>query len=142
VGLTLKITPNISKDRQVRLNISQELTALSTTPEETDFRPSTLKRSIDTTVVVKDKSTVVIGGLIGETINRTVSQVPCLGSVPGLKWLFRSQTRQDEKTNLYIFLKPTVVVGQTEATELFEQKKNYMKRIKEGKIKMYEKDIF
>ncbi len=142
VGLTLKITPHISKDRQVRLVISQELTALTTSPEETDFRPTTLKRSIDTTVVVKDKSTVVIGGLIGETITRNVGQVPCLGNIPGLKWLFRSQSTSNEKTNLYIFLKPTVIVGQTEASELFNKKRNQIDRIKEGQIKMYENDIF
>ncbi|MBW1699087.1 MAG: type II secretion system secretin GspD [Deltaproteobacteria bacterium] len=144
VGLTLKITPQISKDRQVRLNISQELTALADPRElqETDFRPTTLKRSIDTTVVVEDGSTVVIGGLIDETFTQRDSAVPCLGNIPGLGWLFRQRTQAAEKTNLFVFLSPRVIKNKTEAADVYLKKKEEMSEIKEGKIKMYEKSWY
>ena len=144
VGLTLKITPQISKDRRVRLNISQELTALAE-PNElkvSDFRPTTLKRSIDTTVIVEDGNTVVIGGLIDETITQRDSWVPCLGNIPGLGWLFRQRTQAAEKTNLYVFLTPRVIQNTAEATEVYIKKKDHIDEVREGKIKMYDKKFY
>jgi general secretion pathway protein D len=87
VGITLKITPHISKDRAVRLKINQEVTKLedpSGGAAESSTRPTTLKRTIETTVIVHDKNTVVIGGLIDEGFTTTTDKVPCLGSIPGL----------------------------------------------------------
>ena len=140
VGLTLKITPQISKDRRVRLNISQELTALTDPNElqDSDFRPTTLKRSVDTTVIVEDKSTVVIGGLIDETVTQRDAYVPCLGNVPGLGWLFRQRTQAAEKTNLYIFLSPHVIQDNEEAMAIYHKKKGHIEEVREGKIKLYE----
>ena len=142
VGLTLKITPQINKDRKVRLNISQELTALTDDPEKTDFRPTTLKRSIDTTVLVEDTNTVVIGGLIDETFTQRDAGVPCLGNVPGLRWLFSTRTRASQRTNLYVFLTPRVIKQQTEAASLYQEKKEDMDAYREGRIKMYEKKFW
>ncbi|MBW2002308.1 MAG: type II secretion system secretin GspD [Deltaproteobacteria bacterium] len=82
VGVTLKITPQINQERFVRLKIFQENVTLKKGAEE--FRPTTLKRSAETTVIVKDKNTVVIGGIIGESIERGAYKVPCLGDIPGL----------------------------------------------------------
>ena len=140
VGKTLKITPQISKDRMVRLNISLEVTALAGDPEDTDFRPTTLKRTIDTTVIVKDGYTVVIGGLIDDIITSTETSVPCLGDIPGFGWLFRSISNADDKTNLYVFLTPHVIESPAEATGISATKKTKIDRVKEGKIKMYEKE--
>ncbi|MEW6673906.1 MAG: type II secretion system secretin GspD, partial [Thermodesulfobacteriota bacterium] len=78
VGITLKITPQISKDRMVRLNISQEVTKLTGATQQLNDRPTTLKRTIDTTVIVKDGNTIVIGGLIDDSITATEYKVPCL----------------------------------------------------------------
>jgi general secretion pathway protein D len=141
VGITLKITPQISKDRLVQLNISQELTKLdeTTTSLASKDRPTTLKRSIDTTVIVKDGSTVVIGGLIDESISEVEYKVPCLGDIPFFGYLFKSTSRGSEKTNLYVFIQPTVVNNPAEAQALLESKQDQVDQIKAGKIKMYEK---
>ena len=141
VGITLKITPQISKDRLVQLDISQELTKLdeTTTSLPSTDRPTTLKRSIDTTVIVKDGSTVVIGGLIDETISVVEYKVPCLGDIPFFGYLFKSTTKGSEKTNLYVFIQPTVVNNPAEAQALLESKQDEVDQIKAGKIKMYEK---
>ena len=94
VGKTLKITPQINKDRMVRLNLSLEVSALEST---VDFRPTTLKRTVETTVMVKDSSTVVIGGLIDDNFAQTEYKVPCLGDIPGLGWLFKTRSTRQRK---------------------------------------------
>ncbi len=137
VGITLKITPQISKDRMVRLNIAQEVTKLESSSGE--FRPTTLKRTIDTTVIVKDKNTVVIGGLIDDSFSNIEYMVPCLGNIPVLGWAFKSMSKSNDKTNLFIFLTPHVVKNPAEADMVYKKKKDQIDKIKEGNIKMYKK---
>jgi general secretion pathway protein D len=139
VGITLKITPQISKDRMVRLDIYQEVTKVDETATllTTTDRPTTLKRTIDTTVIVKDNSTVVIGGLIDDAISKTVSGVPCLADIPIMGYLFKTTSEGAEKTNLFVFLTPRVVQNPEEASEVFKQKKIEIDTVKEGSIKMY-----
>ena len=136
VGVTLKITPQINQERFLRLVISLEY---STVQEGSlSDRPSTLKRSAETTVVMKDDHTVVIGGLVGEQINRSDSGAPCLGNIPLLGRAFRSSGRSRDKTNLFIFLTPHIVEDSAEATRLYERKKEGIDRMEESVIKMYE----
>jgi general secretion pathway protein D len=143
VGTTLKITPQINKDRLIRLNISQEITQLTTTSEAADFKPTTLKRSFDTTVVVEDKSTIVIGGLIDNIITGRETSVPCLGDVPGLRWLFTSQTRGNQRTNLFVFLTPQVVTSHPAAEKIYKEKRERMQNVlKEGRIKFYDNSLY
>ncbi|MBW2740610.1 MAG: type II secretion system protein GspD, partial [Deltaproteobacteria bacterium] len=137
VGITLKITPQISKDRMVRLNISQEVTKLESSSGE--FRPTTLKRTINTTVIVKDKNTVVIGGLIDDSFSNIEYMVPCLGNIPVLGWAFKSMSKSNDKTNLFIFLTPHVIKKPVEADMVYKKKKDQIDKIKEGNIKMYKK---
>ncbi len=129
VGISLKITPSISKDRLVRMNISQEFSQLEST---TDFRPTTLKRTLDTTVIVHDNNTVVIGGLIGDAFSKTEYRVPCLGDIPVAGWLFRSLAKGGEKTNLFVFLTPRVINNAAEAKRIYELKKNEFDRLQEN----------
>lgn len=136
VGITLKITPQISKDRMVRLNISQEVTKLESI-SGAEFRPTTLKRTIDTTVIVKDKNTVVIGGLIDDSFSDIEYMVPCLGNIPVLGWAFKSMSKSNDKTNLFIFLTPHVIKNPVEADMVYKKKKDQIDKIKEGNIKMY-----
>ena len=135
VGVTLEITPQISKERFVRLNIFQEVIKVSGGTDE--FKPTTLKRSAQTTVVVKDASTVVIGGLIGEDLTSDKTKVPCLGDVPVLGQLFRSKSRSGVETNLYIFLTPHIVENPAEADEIYIEKKNDIDKIREKTVNMF-----
>jgi len=137
VGITLKITPQISKDRLVRLKISQEISKLDDLATTSDDRPTTLKRTIETTVVVKDNNTIVIGGLIDTSSNVTVNKVPLLGDLPLIGALFRSTSRSSEKTNMFVFLTPHVLQGPEEAADLFNKKRDHIKRIEEGNVKLY-----
>ncbi|MCP4366520.1 MAG: type II secretion system secretin GspD [Deltaproteobacteria bacterium] len=134
VGTTLKITPQISHDGMVRLAISQEVTKLESS---IDFRPTTLKRTINTTVIVDDNSTVVIGGLIDDKFTETETKVPLLGDIPLLGWLFKSRKKEREKTNLYVFLTPHVINNKADREKIYKKKKAEIDEIGKGSIKMY-----
>jgi general secretion pathway protein D len=103
--------------------------------------PTTLKREAKTTVVIKDGHTVVIGGLIDETLSQTTYKVPCLGNIPLFGWLFKSKSDDEDRTNLFIFITPHIVENPMEANVIYEEKKEQIEsvRMKEGVIKMYEK---
>ncbi len=142
VGISLEITPQISKDRKIRLEIAQEVTKLETTTDL--FQPTTLKRSINTVVVIDDANTVVVGGLIDDSLSATNYQVPCLGGIPVIGWLFRSMGRGHEETNLFVFLTPHVVQSAEEIKELHEEKQETIDKMEEGQINLFEfgKDDF
>ena len=137
VGVTLKITPQISQERLVRLKIFQEVTRLI--PGSQPDRPETFKRRAQTTVIVKDAHTVVIGGLIDDDTAIVETKVPCLGDIPGVGWLFKTSTRILQKTNLFIFLTPHIIQNPVEAKKVYQDKKEQIERIREGVIKMYKK---
>ncbi|MFC1534153.1 type II secretion system secretin GspD, partial [Thermodesulfobacteriota bacterium] len=136
VGVTLNITPQINQERFVRLKISQEVNQV--VEQKEIGLPTTLKRLAKTTVVIKDGQTVVIGGLIDETDNKTNYKVPVLGDIPVLGALFRSKSNRNEKKNLYIFLTPHIIENPAEATDIYKEKKGHIETVKEGVIKMYE----
>jgi len=136
VGITLNIIPQINQERFVRLKISQEVSQV-VNQEELGL-PTTLKRTAKTTVIIKDSHTVVIGGLITETLNKTNYQMPCLGNIAGMGWLFRSVSEGADRKNLYIFLTPHIIENPVEAQKVYEEKKEEIEKVKEGVIKMYE----
>jgi general secretion pathway protein D len=109
VGLTLRIKPQISETGTVRLTIFQEVSSVSTDSVGSTAGLITNKRSIESSVLVDDGSIVVLGGLLSDTYSGTKSQVPSLGDVPGLGWLFKSESRSRNKSNLMVFLRPVVV---------------------------------
>jgi len=109
VGITLKIKPQISEGGVVKLEISQEISSVETAVETTELNRITNKRSIDTKVIVDDGSTVVLGGLIQDQIEESRQQVPFLGRIPLLGALFRYKSDTKRKTNLMVFLRPTIV---------------------------------
>jgi general secretion pathway protein D len=142
VGKILKITPHVSEGRNVRLKLSLEVTNLDrvATVATTATRPVTQKRTIETTVLVQDNHTVVIGGLIDDNRNENETKVPGLGDIPLLGWLFKTQSKANQKTNLYIFLTPRVVKNPAEADKLYNEKKPAADNsVKGGEVKLYNK---
>ncbi len=107
VGLTLQIKPQISEGGTVRLQIYQEVSSIDDKANPAGV--ITNKRAVESTVLVDDGQIVVIGGLIQDTVTDGVQKVPVLGDIPLLGGLFRYKTRSRIKTNLMIFLKPTLV---------------------------------
>lgn len=123
VGIILRITPQISKGKFVRLNIFQEVSDVGAQQVLTTT-PTTFKRQAKTVVVVENGQTVVIGGLIQDSQRQSTSGVPCLGSVPLLGNLFRTQSvGPQEKRNLLIFITPHIVNTPEDMAEITDQKK-------------------
>jgi general secretion pathway protein D len=111
VGITLRITPQITEGDYVKLDIYQEISSLKQDSETilTSIGPSTTKRSTKTSVAVKDNQTVVISGLMQERDEESVTKLPILGDIPVLGFLFKQKTTSKTKTNLLVFLTPHIV---------------------------------
>jgi general secretion pathway protein D len=138
VGKILKITPHVTEGRLVRMQINLEVTAIdaSATALTSATQPVTLKRTVDTTVIVSDSQTIVIGGLIDDTTTLTETKVPVLGDIPILGWLFKDQAETNQKTNLYIFLTPRVIKSPAEADSVLKEKQKQMDAIRGGSFKI------
>ncbi|UIJ46778.1 type II secretion system secretin GspD [Sphingomonas cannabina] len=109
VGITLRVLPRINAGDTIRLEISQEASAISSTQLSTAADIITQKRAINTTVLADDGQTIVLGGLISDDRSQTKSQVPLLGDIPVLGELFKSRREGQVKRTLFIFLKPTIL---------------------------------
>jgi general secretion pathway protein D len=109
IGLTLRIKPQISEGSTVRLEIYQEVSDISPTVVRGASDLITNKRSIETKVVVDDGSTIVLGGLIQNTLNETMQGIPWLSEIPFLGALFRFKSEERKRTNLMIFLRPVII---------------------------------
>jgi general secretion pathway protein D len=108
VGTSLKITPQINEGSGVKLDIEQETSSLGAAVQgAADL--ITNKRTITTSVFVNDGDVLVLGGLIDDQLRETDRRVPGLGRIPGLGWLFRSRKTDRTKTNLMVFIRPTIL---------------------------------
>ena len=120
VGIELVVTPHVFENNDVRMEILQKITNVINTPVGgTAFADVvTSKRTIETTVLAADGQTIVLGGLIQDDINNTNVRVPVLGKIPLLGALFRSTTKDRTKTNLLVFLRPTILQSTENSTQL------------------------
>ena len=135
VGVTLKVTPQINEKRFVKLKIYQEKSSVVSETSQISatqvvLAPTTRKRTAETNVQVRDGQTVVIAGLVGDDVDVSVTKVPCLGDIPMLGWLFKSEKRTTRRTNLLIFLTPYIVATPQEAEEIYRQKASYMDELR------------
>ncbi len=117
VALVLRFTPQITEGDLVRLNVYQEITDIApataalvaSVGSPSDVGPTFTKRVLRNTVLVENNRTVVLGGLIDTNVIESVTKVPILGDIPYLGWLFKRTSTTEEKTNLLIFINPTII---------------------------------
>ncbi len=126
VGVELKVTPHVHDDSAVRLEVEQEITNVLPTPVggQAFADVVTSKRAITTTILAEDRQTIVLGGLIQDDLNDGVSKVPLLGDIPVLGNLFKSRSKTMAKTNLLVFLRPTVIRSKEDAAGVTQEKFN------------------
>jgi len=124
VGVTLKITPQINQQNIVKLQVyveviklKNEAVALATNT------PTTFKRTAQTTVIVQDNNTLVLGGIVGDDIQDRVTKIPLLGDIPLLGYLFKTESQSVDRVNLYIFLTPRIIRNPTEALAVTKEKR-------------------
>jgi len=121
VELKLKIKPQINEGDNVRLQIDEQTEEIAST--DPTLGPTTAKRTVKTQIVVKDQTTIVIGGLIQERSVRSVKKIPLLGSLPILGWLFRDTSTTKTKTTLLLFLTPYIIRDQADYRRIYEIKR-------------------
>jgi general secretion pathway protein D len=125
VGILLDITPQIGEGDYLSLNIHIEVSATTTPPAGLNTQQlgiATTTRSADSSVIVKDSQTIVIGGLVQDRETVNVSKVPLLGDIPILGYLFKFKTTQSQKVNLMILLSPKIVKDETEMQKILEER--------------------
>jgi general secretion pathway protein D len=124
VGLILKVKPQITEGGSVKLTIYEEVSRIEDTTNAAGI--ITNKRSLESTVMVDDGQIIVLGGLIQDSFTDGTSKVPVVGDVPVLGSLFRYDNRRRIKTNLMVFLKPTVVRTSSAGTALTGDRYDYL----------------
>ncbi|NNM80843.1 MAG: type II secretion system secretin GspD, partial [Gallionella sp.] len=125
IGLTLKVKPQISQGGTVKMAIYQETSAIS--PIYNVAGLITTKRSIDTNVLVDDGQIIVLGGLIDDNLQDSEDKVPFLGDIPWLGTLFRYHNRTHGKTNLMVFLRPTVIRSNEQNSDVAVDRYDYIR---------------
>ena len=121
VGITLRILPQVNESDYVRLEVNQEVSDIKGAGT-IQGAPDRTQRSIKTIVLVKDQSTVVIGGLIRDVENETVEKVPFLGDIPLIGVLFRNTGTINTKQNLVLMLTPYIIESEADLKKIHDRK--------------------
>jgi len=117
VGIKLRITPHFIPGGRIRMALNPSIEAvIDSGSETTQFTPTIAKREVETTVTVEDGRTIVIAGLTRQDERESERRVPFLGAIPILGWLFRRTEMVSERTDVLIFVTPTVVSEFSAAT--------------------------
>lgn len=126
VGLTLRVKPQVGEGGTVRMTVFQEKSDVESVSSAQG--PTTTKSSIETTVVVDDGQTLILGGLLKDQYGNDESQVPLLADIPVVGNLFKSKSRSRSKTNLMVFLRPVVLRSQDASNEVTLNRYDYMRQ--------------
>lgn len=122
IGIILRLIPQINKNGYITMEIHQEVRKI-VEGTRTLENPSVFKREISSKVTVRDRRTIVIGGLIRDDVTRTEQKVPLLGDIPLLGLLFRKTVTQRTRTNLLVFITPYIITDDVDIDEITEQKR-------------------
>jgi general secretion pathway protein D len=125
IGLSLRVRPQISEGGSVKMAIYQETSAIQDATNPAGLITS--KRSIDTNVLVDDGQIIVLGGLIDDNMQDSVEKVPGLGDIPVVGNLFKYRTRSRVKTNLMVFLRPTVIRTNEQSVNVAGDRYSYIR---------------
>ena len=127
VGLLLRVKPQITEGGAIRMVLYQEVSRVQLETQQNTNGPTLSKRSLESSVVVDDQQIVVLGGLIQDTFTDGTEKVPYVGDVPVVGGLFRYDNRLRQKTNLMIFIKPTVVRTAADGRAITSERYDYLR---------------
>ncbi len=127
VGVKLEVTPRISSDDTIRLDIYQEVSSVfgQVGTVSPDLILNT--RNIETSVLADDGEIIVLGGLIEQTESTSNSKIPLLGDIPFAGRLFKSEGTGGTRTNLMVFIKPTIIRDRDSAARVTARSYNYLR---------------
>jgi general secretion pathway protein D len=127
VGITLQVRPQINAGGAIKMDLRVEVSSIAgpAAARSQDFILN--KRESENTLVVEDGEIAVIGGLLDENERRTIEKIPLLGDLPVIGNLFRSRGRERNKTNLMIFIRPTIVRSPAEQRAVAARRYDYIR---------------
>lgn len=127
VGIKLNVTPRISQDDTIQMEIYQEVSSVAALIGDTSSNPILNTRQFTTNVIADDGEIIVIGGLIEQSDTTVNSKVPLLGDIPVMGNLFKSEGRDLGRTNLMVFIKPTIVRNRDDARNVTSRSYRYIR---------------
>ena len=131
VGIGLDVKPQVNSSGTIKLNLHLQVSSIAG-PVSNDNSDLILnKREVETTLTLDDGAIGVIGGLLSDEERRTIEKIPVLGDIPVLGNLFRSKARSRNKTNLMIFIRPTILRTAADGRALAERRYGYL-RLQDG----------
>ncbi len=127
VGIQLEVKPQIGEGGSIKLFLRQEVSSIAGAVTNNSADLILNKREIQTTMTVDDGQIMAIGGLLDDNERRTLEKTPILGDIPVLGELFKSRSRTRGKTNLMVFIRPTIMRTAADARKLAEQRYGYIR---------------
>ena len=127
VGIQLEVKPQIGEGGSIKLFLRQEVSSIAGAVTNNSSDLILNKREIQTTMTVDDGQIMAIGGLLDDNERRTLEKVPVLGDIPLLGELFRSRSRSRGKTNLMVFIRPTILRTPEDARAIAERRYGYVR---------------
>ena len=127
VGIKLEVKPQINTGGAIKLFLRQEVSSVAGPVSNSSSDLIINKREIETTVTVDDGEILALGGLLDDNERKTIERIPLLSDIPGLGELFKSRSRSRTKTNLMVFIRPTILRSKEDAQRLTQQRYGYVR---------------
>ena len=127
VGVQLEVKPQVNAGGAIKLFIKQEVSSIAGPVSNDNSDLIVNKRQIETTVTVDDGEIIALGGLLDDNERRTLEKIPLLGDLPAIGQLFRSRSRSRAKTNLMVFIRPTILRSAEDSRAIAAQRFDYVR---------------
>lgn len=127
VGIQLEVKPQINAGGAIKLFLRQEVSSIAGPVSNNSSDLIINKREIETTVTVDDGEILALGGLLDDNERKTIERIPLLSDIPGIGELFKSRSKSRTKTNLMVFIRPTVLRSKEDAALLTARRYGYVR---------------
>ncbi|KEQ55354.1 type II secretion system secretin GspD [Sphingobium chlorophenolicum] len=127
VGIKLEVKPQINTGGAIKLFLKQEVSSVAGPVSNSNTDLIINKREIETTVTVDDGEILALGGLLDDNERKTIERIPLLSDIPGIGELFKSRSKSRTKTNLMVFIRPTILRSKEDAQKLTQQRYGYIR---------------
>ncbi|PJG49158.1 type II secretion system protein GspD [Sphingobium sp. LB126] len=127
VGIKLEVKPQINTGGAIKMFLKQEVSSVAGPVSNNNSDLIINKREIETTVTVDDGEILALGGLLDDNERRTIERIPLLSDIPGIGELFKSRSKSRTKTNLMVFIRPTILRSKEDAQKLTQQRYGYIR---------------
>jgi general secretion pathway protein D len=129
VGIQLDVKPQVNSSGSLKVYLRLEVSSVAGPVSSDNSELIFNKRGVENTFTVDDGSIMVIAGLLDDAERRTIEKIPLLGDIPGLGALFRSKARSRTKTNLMVFIRPTILRTPADSRRITEQRYGYLRAL-------------